>query len=63
MRAFTFNTKDFRSYVVTGVDCRGRRFRITTGSWMHADGINLWRGHVWGVGPTGRRTMLKRVRN
>lgn len=34
-------------YLVTGVDCSGRRFRLVLGTWQHADGINLWRGTKW----------------
>jgi hypothetical protein len=34
-------------YLVTGVDRNGKRFRITTNTWQHACGINLWRGTKW----------------
>lgn len=34
-------------YQVTGVDRNGKRFRITTDTWQHACGINLWRGTKW----------------
>lgn len=49
-------------YVVTGVDRRGKRFRITTNSWLHARGINLWRGTKW-LERAGKRYMLTRVFN
>jgi hypothetical protein len=35
------------TYQVTGVDRNGKRFRITTDTWRHASGINLWRGTKW----------------
>ena len=35
------------SYKVTGVDRKGKRFRIYTTNLTHAMGINLWRGNVW----------------
>src|SRR5690606_7811962 len=35
-------------YVVTGVLANGQRFKpITTSSWRHANGINLFRGTKW----------------
>ncbi len=34
-------------YLITGTDCRGRRFRQThTNPWV-AKSINLWRGNLW----------------
>jgi hypothetical protein len=34
-------------YLITGTDCRGRRFRQThTNPWV-ANSINLWRGNLW----------------
>ncbi len=53
----------FKRYVVTGVDVRGKRFRMTYGSGFWAMSINLWRGSVWGVSVSGKRTLLKRVYN
>jgi len=49
-------------YHVTGVDTRGRRFKITTASWLHARGINVWNGSRWLV-RDGRRTLIERVYN
>ena len=34
-------------YKVTGVDRSGNRFKIETSSYIHAMGINLYRGNVW----------------
>jgi hypothetical protein len=53
----------FVSYHVTGTDARGRRFRTATRNAVHAFGVNLWRGSVWGVLPTGHRKLLRRVYN
>lgn len=49
-------------YVVTGLDVRGRRFRMFTSNYMYAMSINLWRGSVWEQ-KEGKRKLLKRVRN
>jgi hypothetical protein len=35
------------TYLVTGTDRSGRRFRLTCSSWAHASGINLWQGSRW----------------
>lgn len=50
------------SYLVTGVDTDGRRFRIETGSWLHASGLNLYRGTRWLV-RDGRRYRINAVFN
>jgi hypothetical protein len=56
---------DYSSFVVTGVKCNGQRFKLCYGpkGLSTALSINLWRGSVWGVLPTGRRELLKRVYN
>lgn len=59
----TFNTADFVGYIITGVLTNGQRFRKLTLNWHHANGINLWRGSVWGYKADGHRTLLKRVTN
>lgn len=35
------------AYVVTGLDRRGRRFRLIFASWDIARMINVWRGSFW----------------
>ena len=50
------------AYHVTGVDVRGRRFKIVTTSWAYARGINVWNGSRWLV-RDGRRTLIERVYN
>ena len=50
------------TYHVTGTDRGGRRFKIVTGNYIHALGINMWRGSVWSV-TNGKRTLIKRVYN
>jgi hypothetical protein len=49
-------------YLVTGIDRRGRRFRIATSNWLHAQGINVWRGSKWLV-RAGRRHLIQRIYN
>ena len=50
------------TYVITGVDVKGKRFKITTSNWIHASGINLYRGTVWKV-VDGKRKLIYRVWN
>ena len=52
-------------FIVTGVDRNNRRFnRHFSSNAIHfAFGINLYRGHVWGVNKDGKRKMLKSVYN
>jgi len=55
----------FDHFRVTGVYAYGtRRFKpVVTEYIVHALGINLWRGTVWGVRPDGTRKKLKEVWN
>ncbi|HEY5606261.1 MAG TPA: hypothetical protein VIL45_07060 [Thermoplasmata archaeon] len=50
------------TYAVTGIDVRGRRFRIRTGNPWQALAVNLYRGSVWLV-RDGKRKLVKRVWN
>jgi hypothetical protein len=50
-------------YVITGVDTKGKRFRMYTSTLFYADCINLWRGSVWEEDDNGKRRLLKRVYN
>lgn len=50
-------------YKVTGVDRRGKRFRMFYSCYMTAMCINLWSGSVW-VKQSGERwKLIKRVYN
>jgi hypothetical protein len=49
-------------YVVTGVLTNGKRFALTTHSWPHASGINLYRGSKW-LYRGGKRRLIIRVYN
>lgn len=51
------------TYVVTGKTYAGRKFRIITTSRLYAFGINLWRGNVWELQPSGRRKRVKSIYN
>lgn len=51
------------TYHITGVDRRGKRFKIVTNNRIHAEGINLWRGTKWEVLPNGKRKILVRIWN
>lgn len=51
---------DFKEYRVTGLLYNStKRFRMTIRNWYQANGINLWRGTVWGVLHSGKRVRLK----
>lgn len=49
-------------YVLTGVDRKRRRFRITTENWRYASGINLWRGNLWLL-RNGKKWKIQSVSN
>jgi len=49
-------------YIVTGLDVRGKRFAIHTDSYIHAMGINLYRGTVWEI-KNGKRKRIKSTYN
>jgi len=49
------------TYLATGVDCHGRRFR-KSGPWAFVRGINIWNGTCWLV-RHGRRHRIMQVRN
>lgn len=50
------------TYLVTGVDRDGRRFRRSCSSWAYAAGINLWCGSRWLV-RAGRRYRISTTIN
>lgn len=50
------------SYIVTGVDRDGKRFRKSYTNPHFALAINLWNGSVWQV-RDGKRKLIKRVYN
>ena len=59
-----FNINDFVHFDVTGILYRTeRRFKCSYTGYYMAMGINLWRGSIWGVLPSGKRRLLKRVWN
>lgn len=43
------------AYVITGVDCAGRRFTRHTDNPHYAMGFNVWRGTLWQVRGGKRR--------
>lgn len=58
-----WDTAHVKRYEVTGVDRNGKRFKIVTGAWQHAAGINLWRGSKWLVRHDGKRELIQRTVN
>ena len=61
----TIDISPYVSFVVTGVLVNGKRFtdKYSAESYRTVFGINLYRGHVWGVLPNGKRQKLKSVWN
>lgn len=51
------------TYIITGTDRTGKRFKITTTNVIHAEGINLYRGSKWEVLKSDERKLLERVWN
>jgi len=51
------------TYHITGIDTRGKRFKIVTDNPIHAQGINLFNGTKWIVFTDGRREIIQRVIN
>ena len=49
-------------YHVTGVERKGKRFKIVTENWWYANTINIYNGSVWHV-RDGKRTLVKRIYN
>lgn len=50
------------TYLATGKDRSGRRFRIRSASWAHVNGLNLWQGHKWLV-RDGKKHLIVTVTN
>jgi hypothetical protein len=44
---YTWDNLPGDRYLVTGIDRAGKRFRIDTASFQHANGINVWHGTKW----------------
>lgn len=58
----TWTQQDGDTYLVTGVDRSGRRFRRVCSSWREASCINVWRGSRWLL-RGGRRFRINTVNN
>jgi hypothetical protein len=50
------------NYIVTGLDRNGKRFKRTCDNWIHADGINVYRGTKWLL-RAGKRIKLQEIYN
>ncbi len=59
----SFYPEEFVEFHVTGVDVYGKRFKQVHKYARWAFGVNLYKGTVWGVLPTGRRIKLKEAWN
>jgi hypothetical protein len=64
MPSKSYYTSDFTRFIVTGFYAyTEKKFRRVYTSWFMANGINLWRGHVYGELKNGKRVLLKTVNN
>lgn len=52
-----------KTFLVTGIDRNGKRFKIESSSYEYVCMINLWNGSVWAVLENNKRKRLKRVIN
>jgi len=50
------------TFLVTGKDRSGKRFRRVFSSWRQALAINLWQGNVWLV-RNGKRKLIQSTLN
>ena len=54
----------FSSYIVTGVDRGGKRFKMVYSDYFTASCINIWNGTLFGIlKSNGKRKVIKRVYN
>lgn len=57
-----WDSKHGDTYLVTGVDREGKRFKLSYHNWMFAKQINVWRGSKWLV-RDGKRYLIQSVNN
>lgn len=55
-------TKKGVTYLITGIDRNGKKFKIKTSNAIQAMGINLHREKIWMI-KNGKRTLLESVWN
>jgi len=52
---------DTNTYIITGVDCKGKRFNpIRTQTPQH---YNIYNGSIWNLQANGKRRLIKRIYN
>ena len=54
--------KNGDSYIASGTDRNGKRFRIESGNWGYIEGINVFKGSKW-LKRDGIRYLIKRIHN
>ncbi len=50
-------------YLIIGEDRKGKAFKFKTSNYIHAMGINLYRGSVFILDIAGRRKLIRYVYN
>lgn len=57
-----WNVVSGETYAVTGVDRRGKRFKIESSNYQHISHINVWRGTFWLV-RGNQRWVIRQIYN
>ena len=58
----TWDHQEGDTYLATGINIYGERFRISNTSWRYISQINLYRGNKW-LYRKGKRYLLQRTIN
>ena len=51
-----------KTYIITGIDVNGKRFRAEYSNYPYISMINIYRGSIW-MKENNKRTLIKRVYN
>lgn len=51
------------TFVLTGTDRQGKRFRKESTNLNYLQSHNCWQGNLWAVLPTGKRVCIKQWSN
>lgn len=51
------------TYIITGKDRKGKRFRIEVNSYIQVATYNIWQGNIWILLDNNKRKLVKRIIN
>jgi len=57
------NNQRIISYVITGIDKSGKRFKIESANYHYIAYINVWKGTLWGIKGNKKRKRLRIYNN